>query len=138
MHVTWVIPHPSGTHYSPVVRGQHIIFFGACVYNILRHGTLEILQLCHLGICMCTMETHTGLIGKPYTLHIEEVRSSEGIPPGFQDCMLRTYEKTPRSAAGMLHPPSQGLRSPDWESCLMFCFVYGRYLYIRPFVFVAD
>ena len=68
------ILHPSGTHYSPFVRGQHIISFGACVYNILRHGTLEILQLCHLGICMYTMETRKGLTEYPYTLHIEEVR----------------------------------------------------------------
>ena len=60
-----VILQPSGTHYSPFVRGQHIMFFGGCVYNILHHGTLEILQLCHLGICMCTMEAHTGLIEYP-------------------------------------------------------------------------
>ena len=44
-----------------------------CMYNILHHGTLEILQLCHLGICMYTMETDTGLIEYPYTPHIEEV-----------------------------------------------------------------
>ena len=51
-------------------------FFGACVYNILRHGTLEILQLCHLGICMYTMETRKGLTEYPYTLHIEEVHTT--------------------------------------------------------------
>ena len=49
-----------------------MIFFGACGYNIMRHETLEILQLCHLGICMCTMETRMGLTEYPYTLHIEE------------------------------------------------------------------
>ena len=43
------------------------------MYNILRHGTLEILQPCHLGICMYTMETRKGLTEYPYTLHIEEV-----------------------------------------------------------------
>ena len=52
-----------------------LISFGDCVYNILRHGTLDILQLRHLGICMYTMETHTGLIEYPYTLHIEEARA---------------------------------------------------------------
>ena len=50
-----------------------MILFGACVYNILRRGTLEILQLCHLGICMYTMETREGLAEYQYTLHIEEV-----------------------------------------------------------------
>ena len=45
-----------------------ILFFcGGCVYIILHHGTLEILQLCHLGICMYTMEAHTGLTILPYT-----------------------------------------------------------------------
>ena len=72
LHVTWVILRPSGTHYSPFVRGQNNILFSGCVYNILDHGTLEILQLCHLGICMYTMETRTGLIEYPYTPHIEE------------------------------------------------------------------
>ena len=51
-----------------------MFLLGACVYNILRHGTLEILQLCHLGICMYTMETRKGLTEYPYTLHIEEDR----------------------------------------------------------------
>ena len=46
------------------------------MYIVMHHGTLEILQLCHLGICMCTMETHTGLIEYPYTLHIEEAYHS--------------------------------------------------------------
>ena len=39
--------------------------FSAAVCNTLHHGTLEILQLCHLGICVYTMEAHTGLTMLP-------------------------------------------------------------------------
>ena len=52
-----------------------LFFMSGCVYNILHHGILEILQLCHLGICMYAMETRTSLIEYPYTPHIEEVYS---------------------------------------------------------------
>ena len=53
---------------------QRSFFFGGCVYNILHHGTLKVLQLCHLGICMYTMQTRTGLIEYLCTPHIEEVK----------------------------------------------------------------
>ena len=66
LHVTWVILHPSGSQDNPFVHGHYIIFFGGCVYNTLHHGTLEILQLCHLGIGMDTMEAHAGLTILPY------------------------------------------------------------------------
>ena len=59
-------------HLSEVII---LCFFGGCAVDILHHGTLEILQLCHLGFCMYTMETHMGLIEYPYTPHIEEAQS---------------------------------------------------------------
>ena len=73
LHVTWVILHPLGTQYSPFVQGQIFKFLDCCVYNILHYEILEILELCHLGICMYIMGTRKGLTEYPYTLHIEEV-----------------------------------------------------------------
>ena len=35
---------------------DYIFVFGGCAYDILHHGTLEILQLCHLGTCMYVVE----------------------------------------------------------------------------------
>ena len=60
-------------------------FFRRLCVHCIAHGTLEILQLCHLGICMYTMETRTGLIEYAYTLHQDEgynyiYMSSSAIP----------------------------------------------------------
>ena len=41
----------------------------------MQYETLEILQLCHLGICMFIIWIRTGLIKSPYTSHIEEVQT---------------------------------------------------------------
>ena len=68
-----------------------MIFVGACGCNIMRHGTLEILQLCHLGICMYTMETRKGLKEYTYTLHIEEgyPKALDLLPPTSLYCIGR-------------------------------------------------
>ena len=87
LYVTWDSLHPSGTHYNPFVRGHCFICLACCLQNILHHGTLEILHLCHLGICsMYTMETRSGLIEYPCSPHIEEGRS---IP--FTFCVQKSY-----------------------------------------------
>ena len=68
-----------GSFYTPQERNTihlsevKIFLFSGCVYNTLHHGTLEILQLCHLEICVYTMKAHTGFTILPYTLDIEEV-----------------------------------------------------------------
>ena len=54
----------------------------------MRCETLEILQLCHLGICMYTMGTRKGLTEYPYTLHIEEVYEVRSKP------RLRNFQRS--------------------------------------------
>ena len=53
-------------------------------------------------------------------------RSSEGIPPCCQDCTPRIDEKTPRSAAGMLHPIPKASGQTSLGELSNALFWYGR------------
>ena len=63
------------------------------MYIILHHGTLEILQLCHLGICVYAVEAHTGLIEYPYTPHIEEGERERDLFVVFVCFLIAPYQK---------------------------------------------
>ena len=92
LHVTSGILHPPGMHYNPVIRVLFCIILVCCQYIILQHGTSGILHLCHLGICMYSVEAHMCLTVYPYARHIEEgkhfsiylqnvTKGSGGYPP---------------------------------------------------------